>query len=119
MKGDERNSRLETGDMAKFDEDGFYFIVGRKKRFLKIFGNRVNLDETEQLLKSRFPMFECACSGIDDKMTIYITDEKAKNDVLNYLVEKLKFNGIAFKVLYVPSIPRNESGKVLYKDLPL
>ena len=117
-KGDERNGRLETGDMAKFDKDGYYFIVGRKKRFLKIFGNRVNLDETEQLLKSKFTSFECVCSGVDDKMSIYITNENAKNDVLAYITEKLKFNAVAFKIIYVNTIPRNESGKVLYKDLP-
>ena len=118
-KGDERHGRLETGDMAKFDKDGYFFIVGRKKRFLKIFGNRVNLDETEQLLKAKFTTFECACSGIDDKMTIYITDENAKNDVLAFLTEKLRFNAIAFKIIILHNIPRNESGKVLYKDLPI
>ena len=41
-KGDERHGRLVTGDIAKRDTDGFYYVVGRKKRFLKIFGNRVN-----------------------------------------------------------------------------
>lgn len=118
-KGDERHGRLETGDMAKFDKDGYFFIVGRKKRFLKIFGNRVNLDETEQLLKLKFTTFECVCSGVDDKMCVYITDENAKNDVLAFLTEKLKFNAIAFKLITVHNIPRNESGKVLYKDLPV
>ncbi|NBK25753.1 MAG: AMP-dependent synthetase, partial [Spirochaetia bacterium] len=47
---DERRGVLVTGDMAKRDSDGFYYIVGRKKRFVKIFGSRVNLDETERLL---------------------------------------------------------------------
>ncbi|MCI6275232.1 MAG: hypothetical protein MR639_00530 [Clostridium sp.] len=41
---------LFNGDLAKIDSDGFYYIVGRKKRFLKIYGNRVNLDEVEKLL---------------------------------------------------------------------
>ena len=50
-KGDENGGVLKTGDMAKQDADGFYYIVGRKKRFLKLFGNRVNLDEVEQLIK--------------------------------------------------------------------
>ncbi len=40
-KGDERHGILATGDMAQFDEDGYYYIVGRKKRFLKIYGNRI------------------------------------------------------------------------------
>lgn len=119
VKGDERHGRLETGDMAKFDKDDYFFIVGRKKRFLKIFGNRVNLDETEQLLKTKFSDFECACSGVDDKMCVYITDENAKNDVLAFLTEKLKFNAIAFKIITLHNIPRNESGKILYKDLPI
>ena len=52
--GDERHGRLETGDMAQFDADGYYYIVGRKKRFLKIFGNRVNLDEVDRLVKGKF-----------------------------------------------------------------
>lgn len=117
-KGDERHGRLETGDMAKFDKDGYFFIVGRKKRFLKIFGNRVNLDETEQLLKAEFKACDFACSGVDDKMHVFVTDKSVKNDVLNFLVNKLKFNAIAFKIVFVESIPRNESGKILYKDLP-
>ena len=117
-KGDERNGWLETGDMAKFDKDGYYYIVGRKKRFLKIFGNRVNLDETERLLKTEFPDCDFACAGIDDKMSIFVTDEKIKDAVLPFLTDKLKFHASAFKVCFINAIPRNESGKVLYKDLP-
>lgn len=117
-KGDERNGKLETGDMAKFDKDGYYYIVGRKKRFLKIFGNRVNLDETERLLKIEFPNCDFACAGIDDKMSVFVTDEKIKDAVLPFLTDKLKFHASAFKVCFINAIPRNESGKVLYKDLP-
>ena len=84
---------------------------------MKIFGNRVNLDETERLLRTHFTAFDCACSGVDDKMSVFITDENAKNDVMEFLTEKLKFNSIAFRVNYVSSIPRNESGKILYKEL--
>ena len=35
-RGDERNGRYETGDLARRDEDGYYSIVGRKRRFLKL-----------------------------------------------------------------------------------
>ena len=117
-KGDERDGRLETGDMAKFDKDGYYYIVGRKKRFLKIFGNRVNLDETERLLKAAFPNCDFACAGVDDKMSVFATDENVKDAVLPFLTEKLKFHASAFKVYVINAIPRNESGKILYKDLP-
>lgn len=77
-KGDERGGRLETGDMAKRDADGFYYIVGRKKRFLKLFGNRVNLDDAERMLLSAFPGEELACGGVDDRLYIFALHELEK-----------------------------------------
>ena len=115
--GDERNGKLITGDMAKFDKDGFFYIVGRKKRFLKIFGNRVNLDETERLIKAHFPMLECACAGIDDKMDIYITDDNYKKEVSDFISQKTGLNFTAFRVIVINEIPKNEAGKTLYKNL--
>lgn len=116
-KGDERNGILVTGDMAKRDQDGFYFIVGRKKRFLKIFGNRVNLDESERLLKSKFKDFECACAGVDDKMYIFVTSENGHDEVKKYIAETTGLNSAAFKVKYINEIPKNEAGKTLYIKL--
>jgi long-chain acyl-CoA synthetase len=116
-KGDERQGVLLTGDMAKVDEDGFYWVVGRKKRFLKIFGNRINLDETEELLKTRFSDVDLACSGVDDNLYIYVTDNKIINDVRQYLSDKTGLNHISITVNYINEIPKNESGKTAYKDL--
>lgn len=116
-KGDERQGKLITGDMAKFDADGFYYIVGRKKRFLKIFGNRVGLDETERLIKSNYTDFECVCAGIDDAMYVFITDESKCAEVKKFLAEKTKLNLSAFHVKYLENIPKNDAGKTLYKEL--
>ena len=115
-KGDERGGILLTGDMAKFDKDGFFYIVGRKKRFLKIFGNRVGLDETERLLKSHFD-FECACAGKDDAMQVFITEASAVAEVKRFLVEKTRLNPTAFHVNYLEEIPKNEAGKTQYAAL--
>lgn len=116
-KDDERHGLLETGDMAKRDADGFYYIVGRKKRFLKIFGNRVNLDETERMIKGAFPGLDCACGGVDDKMKIYITDGAQLQVVRDFIADKTHLNFTAFKVVHIASIPKNESGKTLYGEL--
>jgi acyl-CoA synthetase (AMP-forming)/AMP-acid ligase II len=116
-RGDEWHGVLATGDMAKRDADGFYYIVGRKQRFLKIFGNRVNLDETERMIKAAFPDLDCACGGMDDAMKIFITAETQKAAVASFLSEKTGLNRIAFNVVYIKKIPRNESGKILYPEL--
>lgn len=115
-KGDERNGILETGDIAQFDEDGFYYIVGRKKRFLKIYGNRVNLDEVDRIIKGQFDI-EVASTGLDDHMYIFVTDEKYVEPVKNFIVGKTRLNPAAFKVLFIDEIPKNDSGKTLYKEL--
>ena len=116
-KGDERRGVLFTGDMAKRDADGFYYIVGRKKRFLKIFGNRVNLDETESMIKSAFPDLDCACAGIDDHMYIFTTNEKKASEMRSYIAEKTQLNPSAFKTVVVDHIPKNAAGKKLYASL--
>lgn len=117
IKGDERNGRLETGDMAKVDEDGFYYVVGRKKRFLKIFGNRVNLDEIDRLIKRKFEGIDCASTGVDDKMKTFITDRDRTDKVRQYLSETTHLSETAFEVRYAPEIPKNEAGKIIYTKL--
>ena len=116
IRGDERHGRLETGDMAQFDEDGYYYIVGRKKRFLKIYGNRVNLDEIDRMIKGEYEI-EVASAGVDDHLYIFVTDEKIAETVKAFVVGKTKLNQAAFKVIVIDEIPKNDSGKTLYKEL--
>lgn len=115
-KGDERHGVLETGDMAQFDSEGYYYIVGRKKRFLKIYGNRVNLDEVDRLIKGKFGI-EVACAGVDDHMYIFLTKSTHAELVREYVVNKTRLNPAAFKVIEIKEIPKNDSGKTLYKEL--
>jgi len=116
IKGDENGGVLVTGDMAKRDNDGYYYIVGRKKRFLKIYGNRVNLDEAELLVKTEFGI-ECACSGVDDKMTVYLTDEAVVQGVRKFIAEKTGLHLSAFEVKLIGAIPKNDAGKTQYSAL--
>ena len=112
---DENHGELHTGDMAKRDADGFYYIVGRKKRFLKLFGSRVNLDEVEGLLnKAGIP---CACTGVDDRLDIYITDESKMEYTARFIKEHTAINPNGFHLHLIKEIPRSDSGKVLYSAL--
>lgn len=116
MLGDERHGYMKTGDLAYRDEDGCYYIVGRMGRFLKLFGMRIGLDECEQIIKAKYPV-ECACTGTDEKMFVYITDESLTAGVKDELVAKTKLVATAFEIRVIPAIPKNEAGKVLYSKL--
>ncbi len=113
--GDENKGVLITGDMARRDDDGFYYIVGRKKRFIKIYGNRVNLDETERLLKNIIT--DCACSGQDDLLEIYITEKDREEEIIRFISSKTGINRKAFTVKTMNEIPKNSSGKTIYSVL--
>ena len=117
MKGDEFCGEYHTGDIAKRDRDGFYYIIGRRGRFLKLFGLRVSLDETEQILKEEFPDSDFACTGNDKLMNIYLTDATVEEKVIPFISRKTALHQSAFKVHIVQEIPRNDYGKVLFSGL--
>ena len=112
MKGDENCGVLRTGDIARRDADGCYYIIGRMKRFLKIFGLRIGLDEVEHIVKSAFDT-DCLCSGTDDILTVRITNPEIKDSVLDLIVEKTRLFHKNIEVLYVDRIERNEAGKAI------
>lgn len=114
-KGDENHGELHTGDVARRDADGYYYITGRMKRFVKVWGNRCNLDATEQLVKSITT--NCACAGVDDKITIFVTEEGLDASIKSLLSEKMGLNTRAFAVKVIAEIPKNASGKVQYAEL--
>lgn len=114
-KGDENNGILYTGDIARRDNDGYYYITGRKKRFVKIFGNRVNLDAIEQMVKTLTTF--CACIGIDGLITVFVTEHNLENSIKTLLSTKTGFPNTVFAVKYIDKIPQNASGKIQYSDL--
>lgn len=115
-KGDEWNGEFHTGDLAKRDADGCYYITGRKSRFLKLLSYRIGLDQSERLISEHFNI-ECACSGTDQRMDIYITEETLKDKVLTYMSEKTGLFKNLFRIIVIDQIPRNDFGKISYKEL--
>ncbi len=114
-KGDENGGILKTGDLAQRDEDGFYYIVGRLKRFIKVFGKRINLDDMERLLRETG--IECVCAGKDDMMLVAVTEKSKLNELPKIISGLTGINHSAFAVKHVDTIPQNEAGKILYSEL--
>ena len=117
INGDENHGVLFTGDVAKRDCDGFYYLVGRKSRYIKIFGNRINLDEAESLLENIVP--ECACTGMDDHLVIHITDKTRITEIQKYFSSRTGLNPAAISCRYCAEIPKNTAGKTIYSELDL
>ena len=115
MKGDENHGVLHTGDISRVDEDGFYYITGRKKRFVKVWGNRCNLDQVEQLVKPITTT--CACAGVDDHITVFVTKGGLEKEIKELLAFKTGLNPIAFAVKVIDAIPVKDSGKIDYQLL--
>lgn len=114
-RGDENGGILHTGDIARRDADGFYYITGRLKRFVKIWGNRCNLDATEQLVKTITT--RCACAGVDDKITVFVVEEGLEQTIIQHLSSKMGLNPSAFAVKVIAEIPTKDTGKIDYPAL--
>lgn len=116
LKDDEFKGEYRTGDLARRDEDGCYFVTGRISRFLKLLSYRVSLDQAERLIQEEFGI-ECACSGTDQQMNVYIKDESKKKEVQEFIATKTNLYKALFKVFVVDDLLRNDSGKIRYKDM--
>jgi len=111
---DEFNGVLVTGDIVEIDTDGYIKIIGRKKRFIKISGISVNLDQVEKDANANFE--SVVVIGTDDKMKV-LTISDDINEIKDYIFNKYNFNKVNFKVKKINEIPLNSSGKIDYKTL--
>ena len=112
LKGDENHGVMHTGDLAHRDADGCYFIVGRLKRFLKIFGLRIGLDEVENLIKSEYKA-DCYCKGNDEKLIVLVTKPELVDVLPAFIEEKTHLFHKNIEIQFVDAILRNEAGKVI------
>ncbi len=113
--GDTQQGRLETGDIAAFDADGFYSIRGRTSRFVKVDGARVQLDELEEYLRGAG--FDVVLCGREELIAIVGKDRGANESARGELVKRFGIPGRVVRGVEVEEIPRSESGKVRYGEL--
>ena len=105
---------LKTGDLAKFDDEGYIYITGRKNRYSKILGNRINLEEVEEILSQN--NFSSICSVQKDFLNIYCETKSNPRDLLNIIKNSTTIPTNRCKVHLIKNIPRNMSGKIIYNN---
>lgn len=114
-------SWLATGDLAYFDENGEYVIAGRLKRFVKITGKRISLDDVEQWMTQQG--YHCYCVGRDGVIQVAVQTQdlinlenwqhKVKTQVGQYLSIHPSF----IEVYKFDTLPINRNGKKDYQAL--
>ena len=114
--GDEMNGFLKTGDIGELDGEGYLAVTGRLKRFIKLSGHRISLDEVDGMIMDELNIPSVSV-GTDDHLAVFVTDDQYTGIITSFIRGKISAAHAGFRVLTVPEIPRNEAGKILYSEL--
>ena len=115
LKGDLNNGVLKTGDLAKIDENGFFYLTGRIKRIAKIYGVRINLEQIEDFLNEK--VIESAVISNDETITIFHTVACESTSLIRQVSEFAHLRESIIKTRYIPFLPRTVSNKIDYAAL--
>lgn len=113
---------FNTEDVGYLDEDGFLYILDRRKNIIISGGENIYPKEIENILYSHPEIFECAVVGKKDELwgqvpILYVVSSLRKVEILEYLSSKLAKYKIPKEIIFLKELPKNASGKILRKDL--
>ncbi|MBL8187156.1 MAG: long-chain fatty acid--CoA ligase [Acidobacteria bacterium] len=121
-----RDGWLYTGDVARMDEDGYFYIVQRKKDMIIVSGFNVYPNEVEDVLFTHPAVLEAVVIGIPDQyrgesVKAFVVLKPGASAAVEELLEFCKTNLAKYKVpsiiQIVPSLPKSAVGKVLRREL--
>ncbi len=117
---------LYTGDLARVDEDGFQYLAVRRTDLIVSGGENVYPAEVERVLLQHPKVKEAAVIGIQDPewgervLAVVVPQEGEDSDeeeILAFCKEKLAGYKRPRRVVFADELPKNQLGKVLYKEL--
>jgi fatty-acyl-CoA synthase len=121
-----KNGWHHTGDLARIDEDGFYYFVDRKKDVVKTGGENVSTYEVEGVIFKQPKVADVAVIGLPDdywgEIVTAVVVPKAgqtikEKEIIEFCKETLAGYKVPKRVFVTTEIPKNPSGKILKKDL--
>jgi len=121
-----RGGWFHTGDLARQDDEGFFYIVDRKKDMIISGGENIYPVEVEQVLFRHPQILEVAVVGVPDekwgeKPVAVVALKPGKTasaeEILNFAADKLARFKLPREVHFVEQLPRNATGKVLKTTL--
>ncbi|MFD1335664.1 fatty acid--CoA ligase family protein [Oceanobacillus iheyensis] len=120
-----RDGWLYTGDMARMDEDGYFYIVDRKKDMILVGGYNVYPREIEEVFYSNPSVVEVAVIGVPDPQTgeaviAYIVVDNtdvSEKDLIEFSKQHLAKYKVPQSIYFLDELPKNTTGKILRKSL--
>jgi len=115
---DDTPQLLRTGDLAQLRPDGLMRIVGRRARFVKLYGLRLQLDEVEAQLRELWP--DSAVSGSDERIVLALAgrrDTRRAQRVVEQLAQRYGLPQARFVAAHFAQLPRLENGKLDYRTI--
>lgn len=118
------NGWLKTGDVGKVDENGFFYILSRKKDMVVVSGFNVYPKQVEQVINSIDGIVESVCIGVPSErsgeaLKVYIVADKHidKEFIIAYCRKKLSAYKVPKLIEFVDSLPKSNVGKILRKNV--
>ncbi|MBP8129138.1 MAG: long-chain fatty acid--CoA ligase [Candidatus Hydrogenedentes bacterium] len=120
------NGWFHTGDMGRFDKDGYFYIVDRKKDLIIRGGMNIYPREIEEVLYAHPKVLEAAVVGIPDELRgeevkIYVSAREGQtltpDEVVQYIKEKMAKYKWPKEVEVLPELPKGPTGKILKREL--
>jgi len=110
--GDELQGVLRTGELGRVDDEGFFYLTARLKRFIKLGGHRIDLDAVEQMLQHELGV-PVAAGGRDDLLVACVEsrDHEPAARARTLLHERYRLHASLYRVLPVAALPLLASGK--------
>jgi long-chain acyl-CoA synthetase len=114
-----KNGWLHSGDLATIDEEGFVFIVGRKKEMIIRGGENISPLEVEQVAAMHPDVIEAAAVGLTDPiwgecvgLVVVYSGEPNADSIIKFCRERLSPFKVPEYVAFSDKLPRNAMGKV-------
>ncbi|PJN86735.1 fatty acid--CoA ligase family protein [Bacillus sp. mrc49] len=116
---------LYTGDLARMDDEGYFFIVDRKKELIIVGGYNVYPREVEEVLYAHPEVVEAAAIGVPDPnqgevvqcFVVKKNEALTEEDLLDYCLEHLAKYKVPAKIEFLDELPKNTTGKILRRSL--
>ena len=120
-----RNGWLHTGDLARMDEEGYFYIVDRKKDLIIVGGYNVYPREVEEVISNHQDVVEVAVLGVPDAdqgeaVNAYVVSRNPKltvEEIREYCKEHLAKYKVPTTIGFLDELPKNTTGKILRRAL--